>query len=208
MFNKHFIDELFTQWDKIFKEHVEELTRLDSVGGDGDLGIVMNDGFKTVKEFVHSSNETDLGKLFYQAGKCFNNAASSSMGTLIASGFMTIGKKLKGKTELMNEELIILAEGMAEGVQIIGKAKEGEKTFLDAVYPAVRAMQAESNQRPIEFLKAGVEAADQGVKDAASMEAHHGRLAFRKEASIGITDPGSVAAYLYIQGILKAVESE
>lgn len=208
MFNKHFVDELFTQWDMIFKEHVEELTRLDSVGGDGDLGIVMNDGFKAVKTFVHESNENDLGKLFYQTGKCFNNAASSSMGTLIASGFMNIGKKLKGKSELDNDELIILAEGMAEGVQAVGKAKEGEKTFLDAIYPAVRAMKAESSQQPIEFLKAGVEAADQGVKDAAQMEAMHGRLAFRKEASIGITDPGSVAAYLYIKGILKALESE
>lgn len=208
MYDKHFINNLFNQWDLIFKENVEELTRLDSVGGDGDLGLVMNDGFKTVKQFVYDSDETDLGKLFYQAGKCFNNAASSSMGTLIASGFMNIGKKLKGKTELTDEELIILAEGMAEGVQNIGKAKEGEKTFLDAIYPALRAMKANLSLSLTTFLKAGVEAADQGVKAAAMMEARHGRLAFRKEASIGITDPGSVAAALYIQGILKAAESE
>lgn len=206
--DKQFVNKLFESWNIIFQANVDELTRLDSVGGDGDLGIVMSDGFKAVNEFVHNSEETDLGKLFYQAGKCFNNAASSSMGTLIASGFMNIGKKLKGKTEINQEELLILVQGMAEGVQTIGKANEGEKTFLDAIYPALRAMEAELKQSANVFLKAAVEAAEEGVKAAAQMEARHGRLAFRKEASIGITDPGSVAALLYIEGILKTAESE
>lgn len=206
--DRQFVNKLFDSWNMIFQENIDELTRLDSVGGDGDLGIVMGDGFKTVKEFVYSSEEVDLGKLFYQAGKCFNNAASSSMGTLIASGFMNIGKKLKGKKELEQEDLLVLVQGMAEGVQTIGKAKEGEKTFLDAIYPASRAMEAELKQTVNVCLKAGVEAAKQGVEDAAQMEARHGRLAFRKEASIGITDPGSVAALLYVEGILKTVESE
>lgn len=208
MMDKQFVNKLFDSWNTIFQENIDELTRLDSVGGDGDLGIVMGDGFKAVNEFVHNSEETDLGKLFYQAGKCFNNAASSSMGTLIASGFMNIGKKLKGKKELEQEDLLILIQGMAEGVQTIGKAKEGEKTFLDAIYPASRAMEAKMKQTANVCLKAGVEAAKQGVEDAAQMEACHGRLAFRKEASIGITDPGSVAALLYVEGILKTVESE
>lgn len=208
MMDKQFVNKLFDSWNTIFQENVDELTRLDSVGGDGDLGIVMGDGFKAVKEFVYSSEETDLGKLFYQAGKCFNNAASSSMGTLIASGFMNIGKKLKGKTVLEQEDLLIIIQAMAEGVQTIGKAKEGEKTFLDAIYPASRAMEAKMKQTANVCLKAGVEAAKQGVEDAAQMEACHGRLAFRKEASIGITDPGSVAALLYVEGILKTVESE
>ena len=95
MLDKTFIEKLFKQWNLIFQANIETLTELDSVGGDGDLGIVMGDGFKAADQFVHDSMETDLGKLFYQAGKCFNNAASSSMGTLLSSGFMNIGKKLK-----------------------------------------------------------------------------------------------------------------
>ena len=99
----------------------------------------MGDGFKAADQFVHDSMETDLGKLFYQAGKCFNNAASSSMGTLLSSGFMNIGKSLRGKTALANEELLLLVREMAAGVKQTGKAEEGEKTFLDAIYPAARS---------------------------------------------------------------------
>ena len=208
MLDKTFIEKLFTQWDLIFQANIETLTELDSVGGDGDLGIVMGDGFKAADQFVHDSMETDLGKLFYQAGKCFNNAASSSMGTLLSSGFMNIGQKLKGKTALANEELLLLVREMAAGVKQTGKAEEGEKTFLDAIYPAARSIEANLTSAPIDFLTAGYQAACQGVDDAAKMEAKHGRLAFRKADSIGIIDPGTVVAKLYVEGLLKTIASE
>ena len=40
------IKRVFHAWKMIFQEHVEQLTALDSVGGDGDLGVVMRDGFR------------------------------------------------------------------------------------------------------------------------------------------------------------------
>lgn len=91
------IKRVFHAWNLIFQEHVEQLTALDSAGGDGDLGVVMRDGFRIADEFVTDSDEHDIGKMIYMAGKKFNSIASSSMGTLISSGFMKIGKQLKGK---------------------------------------------------------------------------------------------------------------
>lgn len=35
------IKRVFHAWNLIFQEHVEQLTALDSAGGDGDLGVVM-----------------------------------------------------------------------------------------------------------------------------------------------------------------------
>ena len=40
------IKRVFHAWKMIFQEHVEQLTALDSVGGDGDLGVVLRDGFR------------------------------------------------------------------------------------------------------------------------------------------------------------------
>lgn len=124
---------LFEAWKEEFNDCRDELTELDSVGGDGDLGIVMMDGFQYLHDEITAVGENDLGKLFYTAGKLFNKAASSSMGTLLSCGFMECGKRLKGKQTLSQPDLIILVEGMAEGVERMGKAKEGEKTFLDAI---------------------------------------------------------------------------
>ena len=73
------IKRVFHAWKMIFQEHVEQLTALDSVGGDGDLGVVMRDGFRIADEFVTACDEQDIGRLVYMAGKKFNSVASSSM---------------------------------------------------------------------------------------------------------------------------------
>lgn len=196
---------LFEAWKEEFNACRDELTELDSVGGDGDMGIVMMDGFQYLHDEITAVGENDLGKLFYTAGKLFNKAASSSMGTLLSCGFMECGKRLKGKQTLSQPDLIILVEGMAEGVERMGKAKEGEKTFLDAIYPALRAMKEHAQSDCTVMMEAAKSAARQGVINAKEMKAVHGRLAFRGEGSIGITDPGSVAAYHFVNAITSAV---
>jgi len=40
------------------------------------------------------------------------------------------------------------------------------------------------------------------------MQARHGRLAFRQENSIGMVDPGSVVAALYVEGIQQGLRDE
>ena len=197
---------LFKSWEKEFTECKEELTQLDSVGGDGDLGIVMMDGFHYLYSEITKTSQEDVGKLFYMSGKIFNKAASSSMGTLISCGFMEIGKRLKGKTTFSKDDLITVVEGMADGVAHMGKAKEGEKTFLDAIYPAVRAMKESKQEDCVSMMEKATISAEEGVMKAKQMKAVHGRLAFRGEDSIGIVDPGTVAAYHFIHGIKCAVE--
>ena len=69
-------------------------------------------------------------------------AVPSTMGTLMSSGLMQAGKKLRGNTEPGLAEYAALFEGYAEGVMSLGKAKVGDKTFLDGMVPAVEAMNA------------------------------------------------------------------
>lgn len=195
---------LFAIWSDIFAEQKDYLTDLDSVAGDADLGIVMNDGFASTAKFVAESDVKDIGILFFQAGKHFNKVASSSMGTLLSSGFMTVGKKLKGKSEMTGEDVLTIAEGIAEGVENIGKAKEGEKTFLDAMLPAVRALK--TNKEIEDKLHDAVVAAKDGVNKAKNMIGKHGRIAFRGSDSVGIIDPGTVVALLLVEGLQKLAE--
>ncbi len=197
--------KMFESWNQIFSKQQQHLTELDSVGGDGDLGIVMADGFKELETFVKELQEDNIGKIFYQAGKRFNQVASSSMGTLLSSGFKRIGKVLNNKTFLEKEDLISIVQAMADGVKEMGGAEEGEKTFLDAIYPATRAMKVVENESIEKILESGVKAAEKGVEDAKKMVAKQGRLAFRGEDSVGITDPGSVVALYFVEGIKNSV---
>lgn len=194
---------LFSNWNKIFQSQVDYLTYLDGVAGDGDLGIVMKDGFQAIESFVMENPQKDLGKLFYLVGKQFNRAAPSSMGSLLSAGFMNVGKRLKGVVELEQIHIVDILGGMVEGVTNVGKALEGEKTFLDAMFPAARAVQDHINEPFDQMMQAVQKAADEGVERATDLVAKHGRIAFRGEASKGIIDPGSVVATLLVKGIAE-----
>lgn len=198
------VNQLFDTWSNIFKQNVDYLTELDSVAGDADLGLVMNDGFSKVSEYLKTLDQNDVGMRFYQAGKYFNQVASSSMGTLLSAGFMNVGKKLKGKTEITEEDFYNIIFGIAEAIQNIGKAKEGEKTFLDGIFPAVRELEKEGDIT--EKLSKALIASKEGVEKAKNLVGKHGRIAFRGEDSIGITDPGSVVAMLLVQGLKEVVQ--
>lgn len=84
--------------------------------------------------------EKDLGKLCICAGKAFNEAAPSSLGTIISLFLMGMARTLKGNEET---SLTFLGEAMKGGLaKVMEKAgsKPGEKTILDAVCPAVDAL--------------------------------------------------------------------
>lgn len=186
----------FKEVDIIMTKNKEYLIDLDSVVGDGDLGLTMSDGFKAAYHFVSTSAETDIGKLLYGAGKTMSTAVPSTMGTLMASGLMQAGKELKGKESLTTDDFTTLFSAYFTGVANRGKAKVGEKTFLDGLYPAVESMKADTTQDMKLFSENARIAAHKGFKDTTSLLAIHGRAATRGEASRTLEDPGAAVAYL------------
>ncbi len=179
------------------------LIELDQQNGDGDLGISMSDGFRAVKDFLAGTEETDLGKVMMKCAGAFNEHAPSSLGTILSFVFMGMAKPLKGKTEASFEEF---AQAFMAGIEKIMEragSKPGEKTVLDALYPAAEAYIALASDAKA-ALAAGAEAAQSGSEKTRAMRAVHGRAAYYGDKSIGVIDPGSVAGKLIILGICQA----
>lgn len=182
-------------------ENKDYLIKLDQQNGDGDLGVSMSEGFAAAYAFVQGSEETDLGKLFMKMGGVFNEAAPSSLGTILSFGFMGMAKALKGKTEIGLSEA---AEAMKAGVEkIMDKAgsKPGEKTILDALCPAVEMLCTEAGGDAKEALKKAAEKAAEGSEATKEMRSVHGRAAYYGEKSIGLLDGGSVVGRLIFEAI-------
>lgn len=207
MDNKY-LNKLLKLLMEIMAENKDYLIDLDSVVGDGDLGLTMSDGFAAAYKAVESFEGSDIGKLLYSSGKAMSIAVPSTMGTLMASGFMNSGKVLKGKTELSNLEVVELFQSFMDGVSNRGKAKIGEKTFLDGMFPAVEALRASLLQG--ETLSTGAKkataAAEEGFKNTTTMIAVHGRAATRGEASKTLLDPGAAVAMLMMKAFEKSME--
>lgn len=196
---------LFELLSDIMAANKEYLIDLDSIVGDGDLGLTMSDGFKAAYQAVRDSNETDLGKLIYQAGKAMSTAVPSTMGTLMASGLMQCGKELKGKTELSYDDFVIFFKAFEDGVISRGKAKVGDKTFLDGWHPGVETLEKEliSGSSMKSASLGAYEAAKNGFESTSSIIAVHGRAAARGEASKALKDPGAAVAMLMMQAFSR-----
>ncbi len=182
-------------------EKKEWLIELDSHAGDSDLGLTMSDGFAAAAKAAADSGLTDVGKLAYTAGKAMASAVPSTMGTLMASGLMQAGKVLKGREELTAAEETAFFSAYFDGVQQRGKAKVGEKTFLDGLWPAVESLKqaAEKGTLNREDAEAAARAAEQAFENTRGMQAVHGRMAIRGEASRELYDPGAAVAMLLMR---------
>lgn len=205
---KDFLIIFLEEASNIMNENRDYLIRLDSVVGDGDLGLTMGDGYEAAYETVKEMDETDVGKILYQAGKAMSVKVPSTMGTLMASGFMQAGKALKGKETLEVSDIVELFAAYEQGVQNRGKAQIGDKTFLDGLHPAVEAlrMSVEKGESFQEAADQAAKAAQEGFHATTAMLAKHGRAAARGEASKELEDPGAAVAMLLMKAFSLTVE--
>ena len=180
-------------------ENKDYLVQLDQQNGDGDLGISMSAGFHAAAEYLHTTQETDLGRAMNQCGNAFNEAAPSSLGTIAAFFMKGMARALRGQTECGRATLAAAMDAGVKNVMEKAKSKPGEKTILDAVVPAIEAL-AEHAEQP-DALQQAAAAARAGSEATKTMRAVWGRAAYYGDQSIGILDGGSVVGALVFEAL-------
>jgi dihydroxyacetone kinase-like protein len=192
---------------KIVDTNKETLTELDSLMGDGDLGITMTKAFSAANEEAGKSEEKIPGKLFTRLGMIIAKTAPSTMGTLIATGFMKGGKAIEQAGEIGPEELAIFFETFVRSIMERGKSAPGNKTIIDTIYPAAMALREEANEHHSmeQGIIAAQAAAVNGLEASVKMKAQHGRAAYYQDKSIGMQDGGATVGTYIIEGFYKHI---
>jgi dihydroxyacetone kinase-like protein len=201
------ITGLVTRIAGIMTARKDELTRLDSAMGDGDLGLTMEKAFATARDEAGKSEETDAGKLLMKIGMAIARAAPSTMGTLVATGFMAGGKAVGGQTALALPQMVAFFDAFVAGIMQRGKSKPGEKTIVDVIHPAAQALKeaAAAGLGMEEAFRQCAMASAEGLERSKDMIGQHGRVAYYQEQSRGRMDPGAVAGDYIIQGFAAHV---
>jgi dihydroxyacetone kinase-like protein len=175
-----------------------QLIELDSVIGDGDLGITMEKGFAAAAAIAHASAELEPGVILMKAGMEIVKVAPSTMGTLMGTGLMRGGKAVMGKPQLTAADMAAFLRAFLSGVMERGKAKPGEKTIVDVLIPAVNAMEAYSGEDLAQAWAEAERGAAEGVETAKQMISQHGKAAVFREKTRGLQDPGGAAVFALI----------
>lgn len=178
------------------------LIELDQQNGDGDLGISMDEGFKAVVRYLQEAQEDDLGRLFLNVSKVFNEAAPSSLGTILSIGIMGIAKALKGEVETDLPGLTGALEAGVGAIMEKAKSKQGEKTILDSLIPGIETLKEYSDSSEEAYREAFL-SAGRGSEKTREMKPVHGRAAYYGEKSIGMLDGGSVVGRIIFEGVFS-----
>ncbi|MFA7539809.1 MAG: dihydroxyacetone kinase subunit L [Sphaerochaetaceae bacterium] len=185
----------------------QKLTQLDGIFGDGDLGLTMEKGFMAAKEALATDDEPDIGKLCMKIGAAIAKSAPSTMGTLIASGFLSGGKAVVGKNTLCLEGLTSFFNSFTQGVANRGKASVGEKTLIDVLAPFTSFLaDALAKELSLEqTFNLSRQVIEDSVDSTRNMVAKHGRIAYHREKAIGTEDPGAVAVAIMLKGFTEYI---
>lgn len=193
-----------TKASDVMNKNKEYLIELDANSGDGDLGLTMSKGFMAAKAEAESNPETDLGKLLFKIGSAISAAVPSTMGTLMASGFLGTGKALKGKTVLDGSDIAAFAQAFYDGVQKRGKANPGERTLLDSLKPAADKAKelVDGGCDDIKALTEAVyQAACDGVEATKDMAPVYGKAFVHREKLKGVPDQGAIVGSLLYKAL-------
>ncbi|MER8661006.1 dihydroxyacetone kinase subunit DhaK [Mesorhizobium sp. M1148] len=160
----------------------ETLNGLDAKAGDGDTGSTVATGARSVLERLDALPLADPAATLAAIGDSLGVAMGGSSGVLLSIFFTAAAQASNGGATLSKALLAGL-----DRMTFYGGAGVGDRTMVDALEPALKALDAKG-------LDAAATAARHGAEATAAMEkAKAGRSAYVGTKLQGVADPGSHA---------------
>ncbi|MCW1932338.1 dihydroxyacetone kinase family protein [Pararhodobacter zhoushanensis] len=173
-----------------------ELTRMDQVVGDGDIGRSLAGGAEAL--IAEKATLAGLsGAAFWRhVGAVVRRSTGGTSGPLYA--ILAFGAANALDTA-EGDAGTVLAAAFASGVKALcdlGGAEPGDRTMVDALAPALGAMAAGGT--PSQRLRAAAKAAESGAEATRQMKPRRGRSSYVGDRVLGHPDPGAVAVALWL----------
>lgn len=205
------VDMIICACDAIIQNR-SYLTEVDSRIGDGDHGIGMSGGMEKAKSALMEKRPfADGNTAFKTTGMTMLNSMGGASGVIFGSMFLGGMKGLESFTELNGCLFARIMRGALEAIKARGKASVGDKTMVDALEPAVIAMENADTEDLRETLDAAVKAAYEGVEYTKTCTARFGRANSLMERSIGFQDAGATSVAIIFEamyGYVNGMESD
>jgi triose/dihydroxyacetone kinase / FAD-AMP lyase (cyclizing) len=196
-------------------ESAATLDALDALAGDGDTGDTMkrvsNAALIGVKEASKHSQRISVTLLFEEASKSIGRAAGGTSGILYSLMLNIAAHTLRNNNNSNGnviDRVLNAAETALEAVQRVGGAMLGDRTFLDALVPALRSARLANEQclNVKEIVLAAAEGAASGAESTSLMIPKVGRATYvNSDIVIGNKDAGAVAASIWLRALANSL---
>ncbi|MDK2858637.1 MAG: phosphoenolpyruvate---glycerone phosphotransferase subunit DhaL [Verrucomicrobiota bacterium] len=195
--------EEIISWLKNFRQRLEAnkdyLTRLDSAIGDADHGMNMCRGFNAAVAEIEEKNPANIAEALKSVSMILIKKVGGASGPLYGTFFLKASGAAKNAESLNADGILEIFKAGVEGIQLRGKARLGDKTMLDAWFPALEAMENTKDSGVGPMIQAAAAAAEKGMKATIPLIARKGRASYLGERSKGHQDPGATSTCLLLQ---------
>jgi dihydroxyacetone kinase-like protein len=188
-------------------ENKDYLTELDSAIGDADHGANMHRGMTAAVAAIDETDPTTAKALFSKVGMTLVSKVGGASGPIFGTLFLRMGAALGAAEEVTLADLAPALRAGLDGVVARGKAELGDKTMVDALSPAVEAIESAVavGASVDEAISRAFAAAEAGRDATTPMLARKGRASYLGERSVGHQDPGATTVGLLMAAAVKAM---
>ncbi|SDO25694.1 dihydroxyacetone kinase subunit DhaL [Actinacidiphila guanduensis] len=187
----------------VLDREANRLTLLDSPIGDADHGTNMRRGFIAARTAVGQEPPDTPGGVLTAIGRHLISTVGGASGPLYGTLLRRAGKQLGDEPAVGAERLRDALRAGVDGVAQLGGAAAGDKTMLDALLPALDAMDTAlaGGGSTTEVLDAAAKAAAEGAEATTPLRARKGRASYLGDRSIGHQDPGATSSALLVAAL-------
>ena len=183
------------------------LDALDAVMGDGEHGANIAKCFRAVKENLAAQPVLTIANGLNRVGMTLLSAGGGTATTLMGFALVKTAALLPSEGEITYADVDYALGEMMTSVAEKSKAKEGDKTLMDALIPAVAAMRAKLQSGAVlaDITELAAAAAEEGAMRTSQMVAKRGRGLYVGERGVGTEDPGAVSVSILFRAIAHNV---
>jgi triose/dihydroxyacetone kinase / FAD-AMP lyase (cyclizing) len=174
----------------------KDLTKCDSICGDGDCGLVLKKGCTTILNDMNKYNNNNIIDYCNSLADSISSSMGGTSGILLELFFRAISNAYKSNP---NIHYIDALKAGTSSIQFYGGAQIGMRTMLDALIPGVENLSNGFDE--------AAKAATKGCETTKTMTALAGRSNYLNFDVIkGIEDPGALAVAIAFQSAAEVLK--
>ncbi|MFV0426434.1 MAG: dihydroxyacetone kinase family protein [Beutenbergiaceae bacterium] len=189
-------------------DNAQQWGHIDSLAGDGDHGIGMDNGSQAALAAATSAVQAGAGvaTMLSRAGTAWSVGAGGTSGALWGLMLRVLGQTLGDQEPVTGPSVRRAVRNAADAVMEQGGARVGDKTMVDALAPFADALASPTHAHLADAWRDAAAQSKRGAQATSSMTAALGRARSHGDRSIGVPDPGAVSFAQIVTDIAGLLE--
>ncbi|KAI8894373.1 hypothetical protein BC833DRAFT_605141 [Globomyces pollinis-pini] len=207
IYQSNLLSRCLTQVANVLIKNEPDLTKFDTLIGDGDCGLTLKHGSEGILEALknHHLPIDDPVACLLKLSEILEVSMGGSSGVLYCILLDSVANSLLHSKDFTPTGWVNAFKSGLDALSFYGGAVEGDRTMLDALYPFHKQLA----KNPVGFIEAG-KAALAGAENTKSLiNAKKGRASYvNVDLLRGTADPGAYAVGLWAAEVMNVLASE